>query len=168
LEDILFAAESNDGGIATSRTVPTFYSGQDIERDYRPYGIAVEMTLGCIFGAVHCAAWPFKFQNYIELVMWRISFVVVTGVPLLMGLFLSLGTAFCVATNYKKLEEFPVWLRIWCYIGVAAYLFCGLVGIIAYVVARFLLLALAFSTLRHLPDCSLHVISWASLIPHFG
>jgi hypothetical protein len=124
--------------------------------------MTAEVTLGCIFGAIHCTGWSYKFPgSHIELLIWRISSVVLTGVPLLMGLSLSSGLAF------KMPGELPVWLKTVRGFQIPANVFF-VVGVVTYIIARLFLLALAFSTLRHLPDGSLRVISWASLIPHFG
>jgi hypothetical protein len=40
---------------------------------------------GLIFGALHCAAWNFNFPSTVESLLWKISSLITTGIPLIYG-----------------------------------------------------------------------------------
>ncbi|KAF8950661.1 hypothetical protein BDZ97DRAFT_2027258 [Flammula alnicola] len=42
--------------------------------------------IGVVFGAIHCAGWNFLFPSHAELILWRISSLVIIVVPLSMVL----------------------------------------------------------------------------------
>jgi hypothetical protein len=154
--------------VISSRAVPAFYAdavdpNSEIEKGDYP-GIAAEMALGCIFGAIHCAAWSFQFQTHTELFLWRLSSLVVVIVPLLAVLYIPVGW---ITGRDKALDMNPFWVLLILPLFILS--MCGLtVGVLAYILARLFLLILAFTSLRNLPHDALQVIPWTSIIPHFG
>ena len=74
--------------------VPTFYSRplkpvymiefmQNIKHGIGIAGVT-ELAFGCMFGSIHCIAWKFQFKSHVEMLLWRISAIVVVVVPILL------------------------------------------------------------------------------------
>ncbi|KAM6501423.1 hypothetical protein JOM56_004437 [Amanita muscaria] len=106
--------------------------------------------LGSMFGAVHCLAWNSTFPSEIEHIMWRVSALVVTAIPIL---------TIVVSAVVDHVE------------GVLqAFLGYGLLLVMPffYGVARICLFVLALMALRHLPYTAYEMPSWTSFIPHIG
>ncbi|TFK60376.1 hypothetical protein BDN72DRAFT_850554, partial [Pluteus cervinus] len=101
--------------------------------------------IGMIFGAIHFLAWDSSFPTRTELLLWRISSIVLVAQPALVLLALSFGGLFFVIFFWP---------------------FSFVVGPIAYILARFCVLVLAFLTLHHLPPRALDSITWTFYIPH--
>jgi len=189
----LFFTSSGDYEHDTSRSqqIPEFYSGYskaDHTGDVITCNLCLlaEMMLGFIFGVVHCCAWFFDFQSAAERRIWRISALVVTFEPVLVML-----TTVYIVILYTRIKSFrftiedvlhPTSCGYWSSTArvmewtaksslvLAHYtLFtCAAVGALGYVIARFMLLAITFSSLRHLPPGALSVVEWTTLFPHFG
>ena len=51
----------------------------------------IVLGVGVCFGAIHCIAWLFSFPTHTELLMWRISSVAITVLPIYVPLILLLG-----------------------------------------------------------------------------
>ena len=49
----------------------------------------IMLGVGVCFGAIHCIAWHFSFPTHAELLIWRISSVAITAVPIYMPLIFS-------------------------------------------------------------------------------
>ncbi|KAF8329163.1 uncharacterized protein EI90DRAFT_3017398 [Cantharellus anzutake] len=112
--------------------------------ELHPFWILV--ITGAIFGGIHCSAWSFPFPTPAELFIWRICAVYITVAPALGfgGSELLRGTR----THGDRGFGVPI-------------------GTI-YVVARIILFALTFASLRS-PSLSLYrTPSWSSFIPHLG
>lgn len=154
---IIAASDDLHYELTSSTHLPTFFTGY-IGRNNKPVNIALaaELALGCIFGAVHCIAWSFQFPTHAELLFWRTAAVAVTGVPLLLG-FSLLGAEALNDKGLGFLQGIMVFL----------FVFAMFVGGLVYVIARLILLALAFTSLRDLPRDALLVVQWTSFIPHF-
>lgn len=43
---------------------------------------AQHLYLGCVFGAIHCIAWSFLFATLPERWAWRISAILISGLPI--------------------------------------------------------------------------------------
>jgi hypothetical protein len=59
--------------------VPTFYSPPDEDR--YTAGV-VGLCISIVFGAIHCIAWSFHFATLPERWAWRISAILVSGLPI--------------------------------------------------------------------------------------
>jgi hypothetical protein len=156
---IAFIFNGLDGyDVTSSQALPAFFSGEKLGVDKTDAAsVSAEMALGCLFGAIHCAAWSLHFQTHTELYIWRIASVVVTAIPLLLIQTIPLTWA---AEKYDFIASGAV-AAFLLYLG-------GSVGAIAYIISRLLLLSLAFSSLRHLPTDALRVVPWTTFIPHIG
>ncbi|SJL00859.1 uncharacterized protein ARMOST_04173 [Armillaria ostoyae] len=132
----------------------------------------ITVSVGSLFGALHCIAWSFYFPSHAEMVLWRFScLAALVGLP----------TASTIAVYaLMKNWEHPKWqwnvLRLllgsqsdsgaqqtfWAY----ALSFISAVGAVTYIVARIFLIVLAFMQLRSLPQSAFHTVTWTTYIPH--
>ena len=106
---------------------------------------AIVLGVGVCFGAIHCIAWGFSFPTYAELLMWRISCVAITAVPV----YIFLGSAL------------SVWLK-----NMGITLISILPTGILYILARAITLTLVFTSLRDLPPGACETVRWTTFIPH--
>jgi hypothetical protein len=131
--------------------VPMFWSGKP--------GITIEersmlgaSILGMVFGAIHFTSWNSEFPSHIELILWRVSCVTVTAVPLTVTILCGILQTFGDDS----------WLIIIIIIPVFALPLTGLL----YIFARIATLVMAFTTLRALPLSAFKTVDWATFIPH--
>ncbi|TFK61797.1 hypothetical protein BDN72DRAFT_777865 [Pluteus cervinus] len=120
--------------------VSTFY-GLRIDEKVDLVG-RLSCFIGMIFGAIHFLSWHSTFPTRTELLLWRISSIVLVSQPAL----LPLSPLFNQFYFFQILSFF--------------------VGPIPYILARFCILVLAFLTLNHLPPRALDSITWTFYIPH--
>ncbi|KDR79433.1 hypothetical protein GALMADRAFT_1240123 [Galerina marginata CBS 339.88] len=107
-----------------------------------------------IFGGIHCAGWVFTFPSHGESILWRISSIVITGIPFL-----------AIAYVYTVRSWLGVRWRKAPYLGTVVK-YVTAVCIPFYMIARLLLLAEAFTTLRDLPRAAFDIVRWVTFIPH--
>jgi len=98
---------------------------------------------GIPFGGIHCLGWNSHFSSHVKQLLWRISALLVTVLPILIS-------ALAPIVDGVLMLPFVV--------------LCILPLI--YVCARLCLLALAFSALRSLPPAAFQAPSWTAFIPH--
>ena len=111
----------------------------------------IMLGVGICFGAIHCIAWGFPFPMHTELLIWRISSVAITAVPVYMPLMYGLGfwlehTDFSTVANIAILSLIPAGLL--------------------YIIARVFTLVLALTSLRDLPPGAFDTVHWTTFIPH--
>lgn len=105
-----------------------------------------------IFGAVHCFAWSFQFPSGTERLLWRIASVVTTASPFVWTILYTLnilgdsGHSFVI--YYSTINKFSA------------------VVVPFYLVARTMLLVLAFMGLRSLTPATYETVYWTTFIPH--
>ena len=104
------------------------------------------------FGAIHCIAWVYSFPTRTELWIWRISSVAITAEPIY---------AFS-GSHFTRLIEKKVNKKAGHYL----FKFLVLFGVLGYVLARGVTLALAFTSLRDLPPGAYETVHWSTFIPH--
>ena len=144
-----FIISNQDGKINLSREdrVPRFWAnttdGEQAIADL------IVLGMGICFGAIHCIAWLFSFPSHTELLMWRISSVAITAVPIYIPLTFYLG----------------IWLADRDF-GETVFYFGPLSGGILYIIARAVTLVLAFTSLRELPPGAYETVHWTTFIPH--
>ncbi|KAK0460170.1 uncharacterized protein EV420DRAFT_1641498 [Desarmillaria tabescens] len=128
-------------------SVPTLWAGTlDYERTWYIgyFGAAV----GALFGGTHCIAWSSVFASDTERILWRISSLVVTAVPVA----LAMQLAFIRILPNRKIVR-----------GIQA---TTPLLILLYLLARMTLLVEAFFSLRFLQPGVLEEVSWTKFIPH--
>ncbi|KZP09470.1 hypothetical protein FIBSPDRAFT_993388 [Athelia psychrophila] len=142
----VMGSRDNDADLSQLRKVSTFYAGRATEWDILKAD-AIALVFAMLFGAIHCAAWSFAFPSHAENLIWRIASTAVVGVPAIY-IFLLVLWACELKAVVKKL------------------LFISLIAIPFYILARMVLLVLAFTTMRSLPLAALETVQWTTLIPH--
>jgi len=133
--------------------VPTFYSpyNNGDDNDGLPY--LFSMCVATVFGAIHCIPWSFHFATLQEQWAWRISSVLLSGVPISA---LSLGSLLSDSENEQtelKLYDYFLVLII-------------VILVSLYSIARIVLLVLPFVALRALPPGAYVQVNWISFLPH--
>ncbi|TFK61790.1 hypothetical protein BDN72DRAFT_849371, partial [Pluteus cervinus] len=138
--------------------VSTFY-GMGIGEKYNLVE-RLSCFIGVIFGAIHFLSWHSTFPTRTELLLWRISSIVLVAQPALLLLSRLFNEIYNRTPDGSWRES----------IAQVLFKFTGilsiLVGPIPYILARFCVLILAFLTLNHLPPRALDSITWTFYIPH--
>jgi hypothetical protein len=154
-----FGALSDTGNCTTlegkSLRVPTFYSSGHNDNN-RGIPIFLVVWIATVFGAIHCIAWSFHFATLQELWAWRISAILISGLPI------SIFTVgiLCELTDCK--DNAPTWMKL-------HELFTGsiLFGMMSlYIIARIILLVLPFVAVRALPPGAYVQLNWVTFLPH--
>ena len=146
-----FIAGYQDEGVNLSREdkVPRFWANSTVNSvliaDFIMLGV------GICFGAIHCIAWGFSFPTHTELLMWRVSSVAITALPVLVPLMIGLGGWF-KSMDFDTIGD----------IALTSVLPAGLL----YIIARVLTLVLALTSLRDLPPGAFDTVHWTTFIPH--
>ena len=147
---MIIIGAQDDVNLSNKDRVPRFWansaSGDQVTADLIVLGI------GVCFGVIHCIAWHFSFLTHIELLMWQISSVAITAVPVYVPLVFSLGT-------WLGDMDFEIF-------GITFLVFGPLCGGIVYIIAQAVTLVLAFISLRNLPPGAYETIHWTTFIPH--
>ena len=113
----------------------------------------IVLVVGVCFGAIHCIAWHFSFPTHAELLMWRMSSIAITAVPIYIPLmFVFAG----LLGGILDLEKFA---------NTALYS-APVIGGILYIIARVVTLVLAFVSLRELLPGAYENVHWTTFIPH--
>ena len=149
--DFIVGNQDNEINISCEDRVPTFWAnttdGEQAISDL------IVLGLGVCFGAIHCIAWVFSFPTYTELLIWRISSVAITAVPIYIFLVIFLADFLRRMMDLEKS-------------GISVGYFGALSGIILYILARAITLVLAFTSLRGLPPGAYETVHWTTFIPH--
>ena len=134
---------------AKTLRVPTFYSPPDEDYLMALAGV-LGMCVATVFGAIHCIAWSFHFATLPERWAWRISAILVSGLPIVMpplaGHIMKKNTG---VKLYKYFAKFIV-ISMLC----------------LYIIARIALLVLPFMALRALLPGAYVQLDWVSFLPH--
>ena len=131
--------------------VPTFWSGNPTDKQVLAAD-GITLMVGFIFGAIHCIAWSFEFPSHTELVLWRISSVVIIATPA----YFLVGVSFGVVYG----DQLPDWVRAVILLPLVIFL------PLLYIVARAATVVLAFMSLRALPPAAYETVHWTTFIPH--
>ncbi|SJL18581.1 uncharacterized protein ARMOST_22178 [Armillaria ostoyae] len=146
-----------------------FYSGTRREKEACVMAL---VSVGFLFGAFHCVAWSFYFPSHAEMVLWRFS-----SIAVLFGLFV--GSHIRVGNVILNWVD-PEWMsktvsvflrgsrddKTWPLTLAVISSFMVSVSIVAYIIARIILIILAFLQLRSLPPLAFCTVQWTTYIPH--
>lgn len=123
-------------------------------------------ALSVVHAAIHLTGWNFVFPTRIELWMWRTCSLIMTGILGVGGL----GNLRAAKPGLDfRVQLLGVWVKpahkegkIWKY-GMDV---PGTGGAILYLVAKLWVLALAWASLRELPESAYDTVDWTKFIPH--
>lgn len=131
------------------------------------YRVAISIWAFSTFHAVvHLLGWNFVFPTRIELWMWRVAALTMTGTLGVGGL----GNVRAVRPGVNfRIQMLGVWVKpafkegkLWKY-GMDV---PGTAGAIMFFVAKIWILALSWASLRTLPKTAYDTVSWTRFIPH--
>ncbi|KAK7030834.1 hypothetical protein VNI00_013942 [Paramarasmius palmivorus] len=133
--------------------------------DKDPYWLyVVSYLVAILFGAIHCCAWNFDFPTELEAMIWRVASLVVTCLPLFVGIFHTL-----LDDESPFQWELPFAPRVMVIYQNTNVFECILVVVaMSYVAARLALITIALSALRALSPEAYQTVQWTSYIPHIG
>ena len=155
LETILhFMVGFQDEGVNLSREdrVPRFWADSTSGEDLIIANMIV-VGVGVCFGAIHCIAWHFSFPTHAELMMWRISSIAITVLPIYIPLMFGLAGLLGGLLGLEKC-------------AIIVFYSAPVIGGILYIIARAVTLVLAFMSLRELLPGAYETIHWTAFIPH--
>ena len=109
------------------------------------------VILASIFGSLHCLAWNSPFPSPAERLVWRAAAIACIALPPLILWHYRHSTARCIF--YPRCVTMKRMM----------YFLCGL-----YLVARLMLLVVAFTALRELPAETYKTVNWARYLPNFA
>ena len=134
-----------DVNLSHKDRVPMFWANSAGEQEIAD---VIVLGVGVCFGAIHCVAWNFSFPTHTEVLIWRISSVTITAVPMFIPLMLLLGTL-VNKTDFTVTDVISTFLA----------------GTL-YILARVVTLVLAFTSLRDLQPGVYETVHWTTFIPH--
>ncbi|KAF8149174.1 hypothetical protein B0H34DRAFT_667921 [Crassisporium funariophilum] len=139
-----------------SLRVPRFYSSynDDDPNDGKPTAPAV--CVATVFGAIHRIAWSFHFATLQERWVWRISAILISGLPIFFLLFTIPFPVFDMEENNT----------IWSKLGNTCFGLLVMLITLLYLIARIVLLVLPFMALRALAPDAYVQLDCVSFLPH--
>jgi hypothetical protein len=152
-EDIGFDGMEPKRSSYDSVRVPKLYV-RDMDTDEHWMASWAGVLVATVFGAIHCVAWSFEFQSHMEQLLWRISAVAMTCLPLIMAMISEIiirGYFDNLGSNLPELLA-----------GIFVYYIC----VLLYILARVTLLVLPFIALRSVVPEAYQTVQWTTLIPH--
>ncbi|KIK01983.1 hypothetical protein K443DRAFT_97786 [Laccaria amethystina LaAM-08-1] len=138
----------NEGAIQ----VPTFYAPRIADHGLIRVNTMIiniaTVIVAMLFGGIHCIGWNFPFPSRAELIIWRMSSLIIvivpcTIVPLIVQVFVGIQT---ITTTFNA--------------------FLSVFGMVIYVLAWLTLCVEALIALRHLPPGTYAVVKWTAFLPH--
>jgi hypothetical protein len=97
-----------------------------------------------VFGGTHCIRWSFDFPSHTEQLLWRISSISITRIPL----------------GYVVIHMSPGRLDTLLLIKLFVLLS------FLYILSRVLLLVVSLTALRSLPSSAFQTVEWTTFLPH--
>ena len=111
---------------------------------------------GAAFGSVHFAAWNLDFPTPVERLLWRLSCILLVGLPPI-----GIGI-YWLGIHYRKTHR-EIAPRVTRVLKPFGYALMPL-----YVLARLFLMVEAFRSLAYLPPSAYETVPWPMDIPHAG
>jgi len=128
--------------------------------DTPPLSMTIGGTLVTVaFGGIHSIGWSFDFPSYTEQLLWRISSISITAIPLGWVVIMDVIQGRIQLGNGTVLSEYSSITRTFI-------LRLVILLSVLYIVARVLLLVVSFTTLRSLPSSAFQTVDWATFLPH--
>jgi hypothetical protein len=157
----IFGTSENLVDLRKECGVPIFYSGNPAEGISRSTNVAA-LIVTVIFGGIHCMAWSssFNFPSPKAQLLWRISSVIIVTVPVPMLVVIAIVSL----VTKVKLRRYIYTMMI--LRSVTAFVVMIILGVIAYIVARVILLVIGFMQLSAVPCEGFQSVQWISFIPH--
>ena len=144
--------QDQDVNLSDEDSVPMFWANSTDGNELIFAGFMV-LWVGVCFGAIHCIAWHFSFPTHAELLMWKISSIAITALPIYIPLMFGLAG---LLGGLLGLEKFANVVFYW----------SPVIGGILYIIARAVTLVLAFTSLRDLLSGAYETVHWTTFIPH--
>ena len=129
--------------------VPMFYAYPN-QNTTNWMAITPTLIVAMLFGGIHCTGWNFPFPSHAELIIWRVSSLIILIVPWIGVL---------VAVEAVMDDIIPNIIQ-----GTTMVIL--VFGLAIYVLARLTLFVVAFIALRHLPPGAYAVVEWTALLLH--
>ncbi|KAJ2917927.1 hypothetical protein MD484_g2479, partial [Candolleomyces efflorescens] len=128
------------------------------DHDPKYYISAIIVTcLASLFGAIHCISWSFTFPSPVVRTVWQVCSVFIASSPLVLAImpvvYLAMGGWGRLVDHYSWVEQT---LRILNFYVLAP----------LYIVARIILIVIAFCSLSTIPATGYQSIEWADFVPH--
>jgi len=153
--NIMFGGQERPGDVKFEKRVDTFYPskwGWGTASKY--FSVFLVATTTVAFGGIHCIGWSFTFPSNSEQILWRVSSLSITGIPISL-LPLCLFVAFVIDRLLLRRRFDAICLKT-----------TLLLLFSLYILSRLALLVLPFLSLRSLPPAAFHIVHWTSFIPH--
>ena len=145
--------QDDDVDLSLAERVPTLYSGPLITWvEFRNCNL-VFATVGIVFGAMHCMAWSYSFPSYVEQILWRVSCIVIMGVPGVYFVMYGVVALSMAAYNVPSFIQ-PIWKIMMPPL------------LIMYFICHIVLFILVFMSFRSLLLGAYETIHWTKFIPH--
>ena len=150
-----FATGTQDNylDLSLAKRVPILYAGMLSSPMAERNSNLLFAAVGIVFGAIHCIAWSYSFPSHVEQILWRVSCIVIMGVP---GAYFLM---YIVAALFLHAEYLTYFLQPLLKIVIPPLLS-------VYCIGRIALFVLAFMSLRALPSGAYETIHWTTFIPH--
>ena len=144
---VIFGEGDEYTALANQQKVPTYWAGGPNKKQLGLAGV-IALALAVIFGVVHFISWSSQFPSHLEQILWRASSIAIVCSPIIVCLLVLLDTL-PLGINTSLAIVLP-----------------SILSILVYIIARVVLLALAFTTLRSLPPTAYQTVHWTTFIPH--
>jgi hypothetical protein len=128
-----------------------FWSGNAREIDVR--AMLGASIIGVTFGATHFIAWNSEFPSRMELLLWRVSAIALTALPL-------------NVTIFYGIMEMKLANNMWAMLVSGGVILLAPLTSLLYLFTRIATLVIAFTTLRALPADAFKTVDWTTFIPH--
>ncbi|KAJ3733389.1 hypothetical protein DFJ43DRAFT_1153423 [Lentinula guzmanii] len=148
-EEVLYQDEED-----AMEKIERLLKGSDLKLKIYRISLFIPCAVAAVFGLIHWIGWLSTFPTKIEEIMWRISSIVVTFIPVHVELayeaYAERHDILLTAPNFLKYVFAIVWF----------------IAPLAYILARCVLIVQSFLTLRDLPCGALQNIQWTDYLPH--
>lgn len=145
--------------------VGTFFASNGAS--HKGHVVLFAVACGGLFGGLHLISWNSPFPTHTEAMLWRASSLYIMANPILLSIPLALTVyIYKVVDDPLRLVElrptarllYSAWFRLFARIPALVIPF--------YILARFIIIIIGFSTLRGLSPDAYKEVPWTTFIPH--